>query len=91
MFCSKCIHSHVEFGQATCPICFTILDRKSFQLSKFVARQIGRLRIQCCYVDNGCLWQGLFSDNHISEVKKNIYILFVYYLHILKPICVVRV
>ncbi|KAG2232570.1 hypothetical protein INT48_009779 [Thamnidium elegans] len=67
MFCSKCINSHVEYGQATCPICFTVLDKNSFQLSKFVARQIGRLRIQCCYADNGCIWQGLFSDNHITE------------------------
>lgn len=68
MFCSKCINSHVEYGQATCPICFTALDKNSFQLSKFVTRQIGRLRIQCFYADNGCVWQGLFSDNHITEV-----------------------
>ncbi|KAI9261830.1 hypothetical protein EDC94DRAFT_659568 [Helicostylum pulchrum] len=69
MFCSKCINSHVEYGQATCPICFTVLDKNSFQLSKFVTRQIGRLRIQCFYADNGCVWQGLFSDNHITECE----------------------
>ncbi|KAG2203032.1 hypothetical protein INT47_013248 [Mucor saturninus] len=69
MFCSKCIHSHVEYGQATCPLCFTMLDKSTFQLSKFVTRQIGRLRIQCAYSENGCPWQGLFSDNHISECE----------------------
>lgn len=73
MFCSKCIHSHVEYGQATCPLCFTMLDKNTFQLSKFVTRQIGRLRIQCSYSNNGCPWQGLFSDNHISEVRNNLY------------------
>lgn len=73
MFCSKCIHKHVEQVQApACPLCFTTLDKNSFQLSKFVQRQVGRLRIKCSYSSNGCPWQGLFSDNHISEVSNPI-------------------
>lgn len=69
MFCSHCIHKYVEQGQTTCPLCYTTLDKNSFQLSKFVQRQIGRLRIKCTYANNGCLWQGLLSDNHIAECE----------------------
>ncbi|RCI02082.1 hypothetical protein CU098_011641 [Rhizopus stolonifer] len=50
-----------------CPICLTLLDKNSFQLSKFVQRQVGRLRIQCRYAKSGCPWQGLLSDNHLLE------------------------
>jgi hypothetical protein len=78
MFCSKCIHKHVEQGQTACPLCLTTLDLNSFQLSKFVQRQIGRLRIKCCYAENGCSWQGLFSDNHITEVIIFIISLYTY-------------
>jgi len=67
MFCSKCIACHVE-QQSNCPICTTPLDKNTFQVSKFVTRQVGRLRIKCAYSENGCPWQGLLSDQHISEV-----------------------
>jgi hypothetical protein len=69
MFCSKCIHHHVDNSSKSCPLCFTTLNKNSFQLSKFVQRQVGRLRIKCLYWNNECPWQGLISDNHIAEVK----------------------
>ncbi|KAF1804279.1 hypothetical protein FB192DRAFT_1457383 [Mucor lusitanicus] len=68
MFCSKCITCHVE-QQSNCPICTTPLDKNTFQVSKFVTRQVGRLRIKCAYADTGCPWQGLLSDQHISECE----------------------
>ncbi|KAL7332190.1 hypothetical protein PS15p_204269 [Mucor circinelloides] len=68
MFCSKCITCHVE-QQSNCPICTTPLDKNTFQVSKFVTRQVGRLRIKCAYSENGCPWQGLLSDQHISECE----------------------
>ncbi|KAG1108283.1 hypothetical protein G6F42_016043 [Rhizopus arrhizus] len=68
MFCSKCIACHVE-QQSNCPICTTPLDKNTFQVSKFVTRQVGRLRIKCAYSENGCPWQGLLSDQHISECE----------------------
>ncbi|KAK4520096.1 casein kinase 2 regulatory subunit [Mucor velutinosus] len=68
MFCSKCITCHVE-QQSNCPICTTSLDKNTFQVSKFVTRQVGRLRIKCAYADTGCSWQGLLSDQHISECE----------------------
>ncbi|KAL9537922.1 hypothetical protein MBANPS3_011343 [Mucor bainieri] len=68
MFCSKCITCHVE-QQSSCPICTMPLDRNTFQVSKFVTRQVGRLRVKCAYSDAGCPWQGLLSDQHISECE----------------------
>ncbi|GAN04346.1 RING finger protein 151-like [Mucor ambiguus] len=68
MFCSKCITCHVE-QQSNCPICTMPLDKNTFQVSKFVTRQVGRLRIKCAYSDTGCPWQGLLSDQHISECE----------------------
>ncbi|OBZ82315.1 E3 ubiquitin-protein ligase TRAF7 [Choanephora cucurbitarum] len=70
MFCNKCIQAHVGEKQlGTCPICLTLLDNSSFQLSKFVQRQVGRLRIKCPYTDIGCRWQGLLSDQHVLECE----------------------
>ncbi|KAI8378978.1 hypothetical protein BD560DRAFT_421673 [Blakeslea trispora] len=70
MFCNKCIQAHVGEKQlGSCPLCLTLLDESSFQLSKFVQRQVGRLRIKCPYSDIGCSWQGLLSDQHVVECE----------------------
>ncbi|KAI9486738.1 MAG: hypothetical protein EXX96DRAFT_53214 [Benjaminiella poitrasii] len=68
MFCSKCIQEHGE-KDTRCPICLTALDKNTFQLSKFVQRQVSRLRIHCAFSANGCQWQGLISDDHIPNCK----------------------
>ncbi|KAI8974644.1 hypothetical protein BDB01DRAFT_805880 [Pilobolus umbonatus] len=68
MFCSQCIHRHTA-QQETCPLCFTPLDKTSFQLSKFVSRQISRLRVRCLYKEHGCEWQGLYSDRHSDQCE----------------------
>lgn len=69
MFCGKCIHHHVDNASTTCAICTTTLDKNSFQSSKFVSRQVGRLRIKCPFYNHGCPWQGIISDNHMAEVE----------------------
>ncbi|CEG65059.1 hypothetical protein RMATCC62417_01927 [Rhizopus microsporus] len=68
LFCSKCIQKHIE-TENTCPLCFTAIDKTSFQLSKFAQRQISRLRIQCPNHINGCPWQGLRGDSHIEHCE----------------------
>lgn len=68
MFCNKCIQQHVE-DHSHCPMCLTQLDKNTFQLSKFVQRQISRLRIKCLFADDGCPWTGFLSDEHIANVK----------------------
>lgn len=73
LFCRKCIQKHLE-TESSCPLCFTSLDKNSFQLSKFAQRQISRLRIQCPYYLNGCSWQGLIADNHAERVTRPLFI-----------------
>lgn len=68
MFCNSCIESYLQQSR-TCPHCLTDLDPSLFQPSKFVQRQIGRLRVRCPYHEAGCNWQGILSDTHPSEVK----------------------
>ncbi|KAJ8657723.1 hypothetical protein O0I10_006538 [Lichtheimia ornata] len=63
IFCSNCINNYTK-QQATCPVCQIPVDPSKFQSSKFVQRQIGRLRIRCPYHQSGCTWQGFFSDDH---------------------------
>ncbi|KAI8147822.1 hypothetical protein BJV82DRAFT_574999 [Fennellomyces sp. T-0311] len=45
----------------------TDLDPTLFQPSKFVQRQVGRLRVRCIYHEAGCPWQGFFSDPHSEQ------------------------
>ncbi|CAO3678096.1 unnamed protein product [Rhizopus stolonifer] len=66
LFCNKCIQKHLE-TESSCPLCFTSLDKSSFQLSKFAQRQISRLRVSCPYYTNGCSWQGLIADCHVEK------------------------
>ncbi|KAI8096282.1 uncharacterized protein BX664DRAFT_355666 [Halteromyces radiatus] len=61
MFCRSCL---ATYEKASCPSCLEPLDKASFQLSKFVKRQISRLRIRCIYHSLGCTWEGLLEDNH---------------------------
>ncbi|KAI8340460.1 hypothetical protein BC941DRAFT_449975 [Chlamydoabsidia padenii] len=42
MFCRSCL---ANYQKASCPSCMEPLDKTSFQLSKFVKRQISRLRV----------------------------------------------
>ncbi|ORZ02189.1 hypothetical protein BCR43DRAFT_481162 [Syncephalastrum racemosum] len=63
IFCAKCIGSYVK-QNTSCPLCMTPLDQTAFQPSKFVQRQIGRLRTRCLHHDAGCPWQGVLSDDH---------------------------
>ncbi|KAI9488555.1 hypothetical protein BDB00DRAFT_38859 [Zychaea mexicana] len=66
MFCNSCIKSYLQQSR-TCPHCLTDLDPSLFQPSKFVQRQIGRLRVRCPNHDAGCSWQGILSDSHPNE------------------------
>lgn len=70
IFCSNCINSYTK-QQATCPVCQIPVDPSKFQSSKFVQRQIGRLRIRCPYHQSGCTWQGFYSDDHPRQVCNN--------------------
>ncbi|GAB5586024.1 hypothetical protein Unana1_00924 [Umbelopsis nana] len=47
-----------------CPVCKVELDANLFQASKFVARQIGRLKVRCANSSRGCNYQGPISENH---------------------------
>ncbi|KAG2220087.1 hypothetical protein INT45_005848 [Circinella minor] len=66
MFCNSCIENYLQQSR-TCPHCLTDLDPSLFQPSKFVQRQIGRLRVRCIYHESGCTWQGILSDTHPNE------------------------
>ncbi|KAI8374290.1 uncharacterized protein BYT42DRAFT_575841 [Radiomyces spectabilis] len=68
IFCEKCITAYMD-QRSTCPVCQTPIERSSFQPSKFVKRQIGRLRARCIHQSLGCNWQGLFGDEHIEQCQ----------------------
>ncbi|KAI8074832.1 hypothetical protein BC940DRAFT_342586 [Gongronella butleri] len=61
MFCYNCI---LRYDKSSCPSCLEALDKTSFQLSKFVKRQISRLRVKCPYHAQGCTWEGVLEDEH---------------------------
>ncbi|ORZ12804.1 hypothetical protein BCR42DRAFT_77412 [Absidia repens] len=61
MFCSSCL---ADYKDSSCPSCLELLDKSSFQLSKFVKRQISRLRVCCVYQSSGCAWEGILEDFH---------------------------
>ncbi|KAI9320601.1 hypothetical protein BX666DRAFT_1909487 [Dichotomocladium elegans] len=66
IFCKKCISNYMQ-QNTTCPVCLTSLEQSKFQPSKFVQRQIGRLRVRCPYHASGCTWQGFFADDHPKQ------------------------
>lgn len=66
MFCRSCL---ANYNKESCPSCLEPLDKTSFQLSKFVKRQISRLRARCIYHSLGCPWEGLLEDCHSQSVS----------------------
>ncbi|CAO3650925.1 unnamed protein product [Cunninghamella echinulata] len=64
MFCRRCINN---YEKPSCPSCMEPLDKTGFQLSKFVKRQISRLRVRCIYKPLGCSWEGVLEDNHSAS------------------------
>lgn len=65
MFCRRCLNN---YEKPSCPLCMEPLDKTNFQLSKFVKRQISRLRVRCIYKPLGCSWEGVLEDNHSASV-----------------------
>jgi hypothetical protein len=47
------------------------LNNNLYQASKFVARQIGRLKVRCANVSKGCNYQGPVSENHSTTVSES--------------------
>lgn len=64
IYCHDCIHDFLKKGNIDCPVCKVELDVNAFQVSKFVARQIGRLKIRCANHSTGCNYHGPISENH---------------------------
>lgn len=42
----------------TCPICRTHLSPSDHYEDKRMAREIGELKVKCCYSEDGCSWSG---------------------------------
>ncbi|SAM05563.1 hypothetical protein [Absidia glauca] len=61
MFCRTCL---ANYHTASCPSCMEPIEKATFQLSKFVKRQISRLRVRCINRPSGCTWEGHLEDDH---------------------------
>ncbi|KAI9280902.1 hypothetical protein BC943DRAFT_363297 [Umbelopsis sp. AD052] len=69
IYCHDCIHDYLKNGNTLCPLCKVELDVNLFQASKFVARQIGRLKVRCANASKGCNYQGPVSENHSTTCQ----------------------
>ncbi|KAH8554525.1 hypothetical protein BGW37DRAFT_201566 [Umbelopsis sp. PMI_123] len=69
IYCHDCIHDYLKKGKTHCPLCKVELDVNLFQASKFVARQIGRLKVRCANASKGCNFQGPISENHSTTCQ----------------------
>lgn len=49
------------------------IEKTTFQLSKFVKRQISRLRVRCINRPSGCTWEGHLEDDHSQTVIRKPY------------------